>query len=71
MRSPESFPKPAQVVKSEKAFFALIDKYLAEKGFVYINTCPLSRSIGCHKAKNNSEKRQKRLTKFMPGRDKG
>lgn len=71
MRMAEPFPKRVQVVKNEKAFLALIDKYLAEKGFVYINTCPLARPINCLKKKNNSEKREKKLTKFMPWRKKG
>lgn len=53
------------VVNKEEIFIYLIEKYLSDKGFVLVNTCPLSSETGSAGNQRNSENYRPVMTKFL------
>ncbi len=53
------------VVNSEEKFIFLMEKYLVERGFVLVNTCPLSSKMDSVEIQRNSEKYRSKMTKSL------
>lgn len=59
------YEKPYLVVNKEELFIYLIEKYLSDKGFVLLNTCPLSLEINSAETQRNSENCRSAVTKSL------
>ncbi len=57
--------KPYLIVNREEVFIYLIEKYLSDKGFVLVNTCPLSLETDSAENQRNSENYQAGETKSL------
>lgn len=68
--SPYRYEKSYLVVNKEEIFIYLIEKYLSDRGFVLVNTCPLSSKIDSTGTQRNSENYRSGMTKFLRRRQR-
>jgi len=65
-----SLQKKYLVIKKEETFLRLIDKYWLERGYVLVNTCPLTPKQDFSVSQKNSENCRPSVTKSLLWRKK-
>jgi|GEM_PF-2169914 len=66
MKTKRNLERLRLVVHQERAFFALIENWISERGFEILNTCPLERKMNILPRQRNSEFSPLLSTKPMP-----